>query len=143
MNRGYIRAGAAIVVAAVLGAAPAVAANPSCRGADRPNGEISVNGNDGAKYEVMSASALSAVSPDGDVTFASFGFLYTTRGAGPYVQDGPPPGPIFHIKGTDVASIRSGISGLLKEVPDVNLSVAAKAVATRGWTLIVSPCARQ
>ena len=142
MIQRYVRGVAAgIVVAAALGAAPAVAGNATCPGADRPNAGISVNGKDGRKYEVVSSSGLTAMSPDGTSFFKTFGYVYTTRGAGAYVTDRTAPtAPIFSVAGTDPDSISKGLSALAKETPGLKLSDGAKAIVSRGWSLVVFSC---
>jgi hypothetical protein len=133
---------AAIVLAAALGAVPAIAENTTpCPHADPPNAGISVNGKDGQKYVVTSASGLTAMSPDGTSFIKAFGYLYTTRGAGPYVQDGAaPPAPIFSVAGTDAASIRKGLSALAEDPSGYKPSNGARAIVSRGWSLVVFSC---
>ncbi len=143
MIQRYVRrAVAAIVFAAALGAVPAMAENSTpCPRADRPNADISVNGKDGQQYVVTSASGLTAMSPDGTSFIKAFGYLYTTRGAGPYVQDGTaPPAPIFSVAGTDAASIRRGLSALAKDTSGYKLSNGAQAIVSRDWSLVVFSC---
>jgi hypothetical protein len=135
--RGVVAAGAFV---AVLGAVPAVAGNTPCPGADNPNSDISVNGRTGAKYVVTSSSGLTAMSPDGKSFFRTFGYLYTTRGAGPFVQDGPPPGPIVPVQGTDASSISKGLAALLKETPPYKLSDGANAIVSHGWAMVIFSC---
>jgi hypothetical protein len=138
----YVRCvAAAIVVAGALGPVPALAGNTPCPGADRSNADISVNGNDGQKYVVTSSSGLTAMSPDGTKFIKMFGFLYTTRGAGPYVQDGiAPPAPVFKVAGTDSASIAKGLAVVAKETPGLKLSDGARAIVSGGWSLVIFSC---
>lgn len=143
MIRRFVRcAAAAVVLAAALGAVPAVAEDTTpCHGADKPNADISVNGKSGPKYVVTSASGLTAMSPDGMSFIKTFGFLYTTKGAGPHVQDGTaPPGPVFSVAGTDPASVSKGLAKLAKDPSGFKLSNGAKAIVSRGWAVVIFSC---
>lgn len=144
MTRGALRCALA---AAAFGAAsltaPAVAGTAPCPGAIRPNAGAGVGGNASPTYEVTSASALNAVSPDGDVTFPAFGYLYTTRGGGAYVEDGHPHGWIVPAGSTGAPAILKALAKLQNELPPSKLSAGAKAVLTPGWKLAVLTCNAQ
>jgi hypothetical protein len=132
---------AAIVVVAALGAAPALADNTICPGADKPNANVSVNGKDGQKYVVTSSSGLTAISPDGTSFIKTFGYLYTTKGAGAFVQDGTAPSaPAFSVPGTDTTGVSRGLSTLAKGPQGYKLSAGAKAIVSRGWSLAIFSC---
>jgi hypothetical protein len=142
MIRRYARtAAAAIAVAAAVWAAPVNAQKAACPGVIPWWSGTSVIGKSAPAYEVTGASALSAVSPDGDVTFSSFGYLYATKAAGEYIEDGHPHGWIIHIDGADEGSVRKGLTALQTQLPADKLSGGAHAVLTGGWKLSVVPCA--
>ncbi|HTA37853.1 MAG TPA: hypothetical protein VK760_02195 [Candidatus Acidoferrales bacterium] len=144
MRPGVLRvAVAAAVIGAAACVAPAVAGTAHCPDASRANAGIAVGGNTAPTYEVTSASALNATSPDGDVALASFGYLYTTRGAGAYVEDGHPHGWIVPVDSTDPAAILKALAKLANELPPSKLSAGAKAVLAPGWKLTVLPCNAQ
>jgi hypothetical protein len=139
----YVRcAVAAIVLFAALGAVPAFAEDTTlCPGADKPNANITVNGKSGQKYVVTSASGLTAMAPDGMSFIKMFGFLYTTKGAGAFVQDGTfPPGPIFSVAGTDTTSVSKGLAKLAKDPSGFKLSKGAQAIVSRGWSVVIFSC---
>jgi len=141
MIRGVLRGAlAAAVLAAAAWAAPAAAGTAHCPDAIPPNSGTSVGGGAQPTYEVTSASALNATSPDGDVTFAGFGYLYTTRGAGAYVEDGHPHGWIVPAGSTDTAAILKALAKLQSGLPASKLSAGAKAALTPGWKLTVLVC---
>jgi hypothetical protein len=132
---------AAIVVVAALGAAPALAGNTVCPHAALANADISVNNKGGAKYVVTSASGLTAMSPDGISFIKTFGYLYTTKGAGAFVQDGTaPPAPIFTVGGTDPGSVSKGLAWLAKNKDGYKLSAGAQAIVSRGWSVVIFSC---
>jgi hypothetical protein len=136
--RGVVAAG---MFAAALGAVPAIAETTPCPGADKPNADISVNGQSGEKYVVTSSSGLTAISPDGTSVIKSFGWLYTTKGAGAFVADGTSPqGLIFSVAGTDPASVRNGLATLAKNTDGYKLSAGARAIVSRGWSVVIFSC---
>jgi hypothetical protein len=141
MIRGpLLRAVAAGVLAVSASTAAAVAGTASCPGSIPANTGTSVGGNGEAKYEVTSASALNAVSPDGDVAFVSFGYLYTTRGAGPYLEDGHPHGWIVPAGSTSPDAILKALAKLQNDLPPSKISDGAKAVLAPHWKLSILPC---
>jgi len=141
MKRGALRwAFAAAVICVASWTSAAMAATAPCPGAIPANSGTSVGGNAEPKYEVASASALNALSGQGDVAFAGFGYLYTTRGAGAYVEDGHPHGWIVPVDSTDPAAILKALAKLANELPPSKLSAGAKAVLTPGWKMTVLAC---
>jgi hypothetical protein len=138
-----LRAVAAAALAATACTAAGVAGTASCPGSIPANAGTSVGGNGAPKYEVTSVSALSAVSPDGDVTFAGFGYLYTTRGAGPYLEDGHPHGWIVPVDSIDTGAVLKALAKLQKDLPPSKLSDGAKAALAPHWKLTVLPCTPQ
>jgi hypothetical protein len=143
MTLGAVRRALAAAVVAASWAVPAAAGTAHCPDAIPANSGTTVGGNAAPKYEVASASALNAVSPDGDVTFAAFGYLYTTRGAGAYVEDGHPHGWIVPVDSTDTAAIIKALAKLASQLPPSKLSAGAKAALTPGWKLRLLICNAQ
>jgi hypothetical protein len=141
MIRRVLARAAALAVAGVVSCAfRAAAATEFCPGSIPPNSGNVVGGNTSPKYDVVSASALNAVSPNGDVTFQAFGYLYTTRAGGAYIEDGHPHGWIVPVAASDTGSILKALAKLQHDLPPSQLSDGAKAVLTPGWNLTVLTC---
>jgi hypothetical protein len=126
-----------VAAGAALSARPAMGAGVPCP--DAIHTGIPVGASD-TKHEVASASALSAVSPGGDVTFQTFAYVYATP-AGAYLEDGHPHGWIVPLDGTDRASVLSALAKLRESVPPSKLSAGATAALSPGWRTTLQPCA--
>ena len=119
--------------------APAMADNNVCPGAVPAGKGTSVNGKADSKYDVTSSSGLTPVSPDGKSFLAAFGDPYATRAAGAFLQDRQG-GWVGPMAGTDTAAIQNALAKRPTQIPGATLSDGARAIVSRGWSLVVFPC---
>jgi hypothetical protein len=140
MIRGSVCGVAAAIALLAITPCLADAATMQCPGAI-PAGN-SVGDGSGIANTITAVSALSAVGPDGKAAFSPFGYLYATRGAGAYVEDGFPHGWIVAATGTAPSDVRAAYAKLRDDVPPSKLSQGAAMILNPAWTLAIVPCAQ-
>jgi hypothetical protein len=129
--RGLLLAAMAAIACtrAAFGAAPAA----ECPGA-REIG-TTANGKAGEGNEIVAVSALTSRSPGGDVTFASFAYVYTTHSGARYLQDTVSQA-IVPIGDPNLAAVRSAYRSFRSSFPAVPVSAGATALMADGWMLL-------